>query len=156
MSVLNIPSVRKQITVEALPEHAFRVFTEQLDRWWPRGHHIGKSALKTAVLEPRAGGRWYEVGEDGSECDWGRVLVWDPPRRLVLAWQINGQWQFDPNLVTEVEAVFVADGAGRTRVELEHRNLDRFGEFAEPVAKAFDSDDGWFGILKQFAKVVKE
>ena len=85
--------VRKEIVVEAAAERAFRVFTDKFDRWWPRDHHIGKAELKEAVLEPRAGGRWYEIGVDGSQCDWGKVLAYEPPRRLLLAWQLNADWQ---------------------------------------------------------------
>jgi uncharacterized protein YndB with AHSA1/START domain len=144
--------VRHHIVVEAPQERAFRVFTEGMNLWWPRTHKIGKAALKTAVLELKADGRWYEIDDDGSQCQWGKVLVWEPPRRLVLAWQINGQWQYDPKLVTEVEITFKAEGPQRTRVELEHRNLDRFGEAAEMIRKAFDAPDGWPGTLRDFAK----
>ncbi len=85
-----LDSVRKALMVEASAERAFRVFTEKLGAWWPVAtHHIGKVPARTVMIEPREGGRWYEQGEDGSECNWGRVLVWDPPRRLVLAWQIT-------------------------------------------------------------------
>jgi uncharacterized protein YndB with AHSA1/START domain len=146
--------VRHHIVVEAAQETAFRVFTEGMNTWWPRAHKIGKAALKTAVLEPKVNGRWYEIGEDGSQCEWGKVLAWEPPKRLLLAWQINGQWQYDPKLVTEVEIAFKAEGAQRTRVELEHRNLDRFGDAAEMVRKAFDAPDGWAGSLRDFAKAV--
>jgi uncharacterized protein YndB with AHSA1/START domain len=144
--------VRYEVVVEAPQEKAFRVFTEGMNNWWSRTHKIGKGALKTAVLEPRVNGRWYEIDDDGSQCEWGKVLVWEPPRRLVLAWQINGQWQFDPELVTEVEVVFRAEGPGRTRVELEHRNLDRFGAAAEAIRKAFSAPDGWPGLLGNFGK----
>jgi uncharacterized protein YndB with AHSA1/START domain len=144
--------IRHHIVVEAPQERAFRVFTEGMNTWWPRAHKIGKAALKTAVLEQKINGRWYEIDDDGSQCEWGKVLVWEPPERLVLAWQINGQWQYDPKLVTEVEVVFKAEGPRRTRVELEHRNLDRFGEAAEMIRKTFDSPDGWPGTLRDFAK----
>ena len=95
-------AVRRQIVVEASPARAFAAFTEQLDAWWPRTHKIGKAPMKRAVMETKAGGRWFEIDDDGSECNWGKVLAWEPPRRLVLAWQINGRWQYDANLVTEV------------------------------------------------------
>ena len=106
-------------------------------------------------MEPRAGGRWYERGEDGSECQWGRVLSWEPPARVVLAWQINAQWQYDPDFETEVEIKFIADGTG-TRVELEHRDLERYGEQAETMRATFDSDGGWNGLLAAFAGVAGE
>src|ERR1700738_2810923 len=90
--------VRKSISVKAAPERAFRVFTAEMTRWWRPDHHIGKSPLKAAVVEPRAGGRWYEVGEDGTTCEWGKVLVWEPPARIVFAWQLTGEWKYDPIL----------------------------------------------------------
>ena len=153
MSGKSVEPVRKQLIVEAPQERAFRVFTENIDRWWPRTHKIGKAPLKAAVLEPRENGRWYEVGEDGSQCDWGRVLAWEPPRRLVLAWQVSAQWQFDASLVTEVEVTFTPEGPRRTRVDLEHRDLERFGPGAEQVRGAFDSQQGWGGMLESFARV---
>ena len=149
-------SVNKQIVVEAPPEKAFRVFTENFDSWWPRGHHIGKADMKAAIMEPRTNGRWYERGVDGSKCDWGYVIAWEPPHRVVLAWQLDGQWQYDPNLLTEVEVTFTPVSAGATRVELEHRNLERFGEHEEAVRKAIGSDEGWNGLLQLFAKAAQE
>lgn len=146
--------VRKSVVVSAPPERAFEVFTAGIGRWWLKTHKIGAAPMKEAVLEPRAGGRWYERGEDGSECDWGKVLVWEPPRRLVLAWQIDAQWKFDPELVTEVEVTFAAAPGAGTRVELEHRNLERFGERAEAIRGQVDN--GWPGLLENFAKVVNE
>src|SRR5437868_9863585 len=109
-------SVRTEVVVEAPAERAFRVFTEKMETWWPASHHIGKADFKDIVLDRRANGRWAEVGKDGSECDWGRVLVWDPPKRLVLAWQLTSTWQFDENFVTEVEVNFTPMGSGKTRV----------------------------------------
>lgn len=156
MTKSSVEVVRKEIVVEAPLEHAFRTFTEGMDRWWPRAHHIGKAELKEAVLELRAGGRWYERGVDGSECLWGKVLVYELPRRLVLAWQINGQWQYDETLLTEVEVRFTSEGPRRTRVELEHRHLERFGEHADAVRKAFDSTNGWPGLLAAFEKIANE
>jgi uncharacterized protein YndB with AHSA1/START domain len=145
-------SVTKAITVEAPIERAFAVFTEGFDGWWPRGHHIGEADLDKAVMEPRAGGRWYERGVDGSECDWGSVLAWEPPRRVVLAWQLDGEWKHDPDFLTEVEVRFTAEGPDRTHVELEHRNLERFGDAMEKVRASIGSDDGWGGLLEAYAK----
>jgi uncharacterized protein YndB with AHSA1/START domain len=145
-------AVRKRVTVEAPVDKAFRVFTEGIDSWWSREHHIGATELKRAVLEPREGGRWYEIGVDEAECEWGRVLHWEPPSRLVLAWQIDGSWHFDPTLVTEVEVRFVAETPDRTRVELEHRNLERFGDAQEQIRVSFDSPGGWQGLLGAFAQ----
>jgi uncharacterized protein YndB with AHSA1/START domain len=146
-----VEPVRKQVVVDTSPERAFQVFTAGIDRWWPREHHIGKSPLKRAVLEQRPGGRWYSVSEDGSECEVGKVLTWDPPRRLVLAWQINASWQYDPSFLTEVEVTFAAEGPKRTRVELEHRNLERYGIAAQELRKSIDSQEGWGMTLESFA-----
>jgi uncharacterized protein YndB with AHSA1/START domain len=104
------------------------------------------------IVEPREGGRWYERGEDGSECQWGHVIEWDPPRRLLLAWQIGADWRFDPALVTELEIRFTPEGPNATRIDLEHRNLDRFGEKAAETRASLDSAGGWTGLLKAFAE----
>lgn len=153
---MNVEPVRKQILVEASAEHAFRVFTEGMDRWWPRQHHIGKSPLKRAVLEARPGGRWYSICEDGTECNVGKVLTWDPPRRLVLAWQITANWEYDPSFTTEVEVSFRAEGPRKTRVELEHRDLHRYGVAADGLRKEIDSEGGWGLIVQRFAEVAEE
>jgi uncharacterized protein YndB with AHSA1/START domain len=149
----NILAVQKSLIVHTSIENAFRVFTEQHGSWWPKGHHIGASVPQTAVIEPRVGGRWYERAEDGAECDWGRVLVWDPPHRLVLTWDIGADWKFDPNLETEVDIRFIAETADTTRVNLEHRKLDRYGIAAEKMRAVFDSEGGWGDILREFARV---
>ena len=146
--------IRKEIVVEAPIERAFRVFTDNLDSWWPREHHIGKAPLQRAVLEPKLGGRWYEIGDDGSECNWGKVLAWDPPRRLLLAWQIDAQWQYDAKLVTELEVTFTVQGAQRTLVELEHRNLERFGEAAAALREMMDR--GWSGMVGTYAETTRQ
>jgi uncharacterized protein YndB with AHSA1/START domain len=149
-------SIKKTITVAAPQKTAFAVFTEKMTAWWPLStHHIAKVEATEAVLEPKVGGRWYERGTDGSECEWGHVIAWDPPGRLILAWQISGDWQFDPKLITEVEVRFIAEGANRTRVELEHRNLDRFGALRDQVRASISSEGGWSGILALFAKAVQ-
>lgn len=150
-STVTMTSVQKTVRVSAPPSRAFEIFTAGMSRWWIKSHSINKSPIKDIVLEGRSAGRWFERGEDGSECQWGKVLAWEPPSRLVLAWQINQKWQFDHNLLTEVEVRFIADGSG-TLVELEHRNLDRFGAAAEDMWKAFDSPGGWTGLLENFAK----
>jgi uncharacterized protein YndB with AHSA1/START domain len=144
--------VRRSVRVAAPPERAFEVFTAGMGRWWPRTHSIGKSKPDTFVIEPRQGGRWFERGVDGAECEIGQVLVWEPPKRLVLNWQLTAEFRFDPGLVTEVEVRFIPDGPGATRVELEHRNLERFGDRAEAMRKQIDSPDGWPGILELFAE----
>jgi hypothetical protein len=152
MNATIIPApIRKSIRVNAAPPRAFEVFTAGMAKWWLKTHTINptKSPIKEIVVEPREGGRWFERGEDGSECQWGKVLAWQPPARLLLAWQINGRWQFDPALVTEVEIRFTPEGSG-TRVELEHRKLEAIGAEAEAMAQAFTG--GWGVLLESFAK----
>jgi hypothetical protein len=144
--------VRKEITVEASQSRAFDVFTAELGVWWPLAtHHIGAVAAETAVIEPRAGGRWFERAGDGSECDWGRVLIWDPPGRLVLLWEISADFKHDESIDTEVEVRFVVLGPALTRVELEHRQLDRYGAAVDKMRGIFDSDNGWTLILRSLA-----
>ena len=143
--------VRKSVTVNADAARAFEVFASRISTWWPHSHTIGSSPQKDIVLEPRVGGRWFEVGEDGSQCTWGKVLAWEPPARLLLAWQIDGNWKYDPDLVTEVEVTFTPIGKDTTRVDLEHRNLERFGDKVETVRSAIDSDGGWTQIMKSYA-----
>ena len=148
----SVEPIRATVTVEAPAERAFDVFARRFDAWWPRTHKIGAGDLAEGVLEPWEGGRWYERDTDGSECEWGRVLVFEPPHRLVLAWQISAHWGFDPDLVTEVEVNFIAEGEGRTRVTLEHRDLERYGDAAAEVRASIGSEGGWPGILCTFAR----
>src|SRR5882672_5292275 len=122
-------SVRKVVSVQAPAAVAWQVFTEKMGTWWPLADYkIGKANAVDAVIEPRVGGRWYERGEDGSTCDWGSVLTWEPTTRLVLSWDIDANFQYDPQLKTEIEIRFISEERGVTRVELEHRRLDRFGD----------------------------
>jgi Uncharacterized conserved protein len=154
-AVIKPAPVRKSVKVGAPIERAFDIFTTGLGRWWPRSHSIGKSPIASAVIEPRAGGRWYEIGEDGSECDWGEVLAWEPPTRVLLAWRIGVDWQFDPKLLTEVDVRFTAIGDGETRVELEHRQLENMGEAAAKAREVFDSEGGWGGLLAAYRSAVE-
>jgi uncharacterized protein YndB with AHSA1/START domain len=139
--------------VEAPQEHAFTVFTDGIDSWWPREHTIGEAELKEMVLEPRVGGRAYGIGVDGSESDWGRVLAFDRPNRIVVSWDITLQWKHEPNIAktSEFEVRFIPDGPDRTRVELEHRHLERHGEGWEAMRDAVGSPNGWQGGLALFA-----
>jgi len=144
-----IAPVRKSIRVGAGQAHAFDVFTSGIGRWWPRNATVGKPPMKTVVLEPRLGGRWYEVSEDGSEANVGRVRVWDPPQRFVVSWDLNNQWKPDTHMSSEVEVKFIADGPNATRVELEHRSFEKMGAEAGASMRR-DVDRGWPGILEQF------
>jgi uncharacterized protein YndB with AHSA1/START domain len=152
-----VEPVFKTIRVNAPPERAFEVFTAGMTRWWVKSHSINptKSPQLQVVMEPRVGGRWYERGEDGSECDWGHVLLWEPPHRVVLAWQINARWTFDPTLVTQLDVQFEAQADGTTQVSLEHRDLERFGADAARVRESIGSEMGWGGLLAAFAQSVR-
>ena len=147
------PTVQKSVTVKAGLEHAFKVFTEGFDTWWPRGHHIGKKPLQKAVIETRAGGRCFGREADGTECQWGTVTAWEPPRRVVIAWQIDPSWQFEPDLAkaSEVEVRFTAEANGMTRVDLEHRHFERHGASASQVQAGVGSPNGWGSLLQLFA-----
>ncbi|HEU5137670.1 MAG TPA: SRPBCC family protein [Steroidobacteraceae bacterium] len=146
------PSVRKEVVVAVSQEFAFKVFTEETTKWWPKEHHIGSSPPVREVIENTAGGAWYAISEDGSRCPIGKVLVWDPPKRLVLAWQITGDWQYDESFVTEVDVQFEAIGAEQTRVKLEHRDLAKFGTHESAVRGAFESEGGWSMTLRSFGE----
>lgn len=146
--------VRKSIVVKAGIDKAFAVFTGSMGRWWPKSHSINRATEQVEVLlEPRVQGRWYERGADGSECQWGHVIAWEPPGRVLLAWQIGANWTFDPTFLTEVEIRFTPEGTDATRIDLEHRNLERFGDKAAEQRTAFDSEGGWMGILKVYAEI---
>ncbi len=145
--------VAHTLTVRASVERAFAVFTEGFGSWWPATHHLGDAELADAIIEPRAGGRWYERNADGSECDWGHVIAWEPPHRVLLAWQLDADWHYDPDLITEVDVRFEADGDG-TRVTFEHRHLERMGDRSEEVRRAIDSPEGWRGILANYREAV--
>ena len=145
-------SVRKTINVQAPQAVAWRVFTEQMGMWWPLAvYKIGKTSAVDAIIEPQVGGRWYERGDDGSTCDWGSVLSWEPYSRLVLSWDINADWQYDPDLKTEIEVCFIAQGNDATRVELEHRKLDRYGARRDEMRRIFDTEGDWGRLLAAFA-----
>ena len=149
-------TVRKTITVEAPPERAFAVFTGQIGSWWPlETKSIGIAKAQTATMEQHTSGRWFERGIDGSECDWGRVVAYEPPDRVVLNWQISADWRYDPQINTEVEVRFIAETEERTRVELEHRGLrEAYGEQAEQMQAIFDSPAGWADIIERYANEV--
>jgi uncharacterized protein YndB with AHSA1/START domain len=150
---LTIAPVRKEVVVNAPAQRAFDVFTKQLASWWPYDtHKLGDGQAETVVMEAKEGGRLYQRDTDGSECEWGHVRVWEPPARVVFTWEISADFRPDPNITAEVEVRFVAESPSRTRVELEHRNLEAFGERAPELRQAFDSDGGWGGLLAKFAE----
>ena len=149
-------TVRSEIVVDAPIERAFDLFTTKFDRIKPREHNILGVDIAESVFEPRAGGRVYDRGVDGSECQWARVLAFEPPDRLVFTWVISPYWQVESDLdkASEVEVRFIAESPTRTRVELEHRNLDRHGAGWEGVRAGVDGADGWPLYLERYAAVI--
>jgi len=150
MEISNLKTIKKEVFVEASQETAFQVFTQKMDEWWPKTHHVGKTPMVKSILEPKNGGLWYSVHEDGSIANIGYVLSWNPNSQLILAWQIDGNYQYDPQLVLEVEVNFVPVDSKITRVSLEHRDLEKLigGE------KAIESmDQGWGMIINLYKKV---
>jgi uncharacterized protein YndB with AHSA1/START domain len=146
-------SVRKTVVVRAPIQHAFRVFTEQFNSWWPQTHHIGKVEPFVAILEPREGGRWYERAADGSECEWGKVLVYSPPHRVAFSWHLDASYAYDPDpaRASRVDVSFHDDGDGKTRVELVHSELQRHGGDWQKLRDGVGSQGGWGGIMEMFA-----
>jgi len=154
-STAPIPPITGSVTVAAPIDRAFEVFTGSVDVWWPHEFHIGAAQVAEVVLEPREGGRWYERGVDGTECDWGRVLVWHPPHRLLLTWQINGSWQFDPDPAhaSEIDVRFTADGHERTVVDVEHRHFEKL-DGGGTINDAIRGGGGWTLLLAGYAATV--
>ena len=157
MTTMTDTKFTTSITLHAPIERAFRVFTEGFDSWWPRGHHIGTANMAEAVLEPRLDGRWFERGVDGSECDWGRVLAFNPPNHIALSWHLNGSWTYDPDpaRASRVDVRFVAEDEHVTRVELEHSGLDHHGSDWLDVRAGISGEGGWTGLLQRFAEAAK-
>ena len=145
--------VRREVVVEASQQRCFDVFTTGFDSWWPReSHHIGDADATEVAIEPRVGGRWLERGVDGSECTWGHVLAWEPPSRIRLAWQLNAQWQFDPDedVATFVEVTFTPLDDGSTRVEVTHSGFERAVDGAK-IASGVAAEGGWGSLLELYA-----
>ncbi|HZO60727.1 MAG TPA: SRPBCC family protein [Solirubrobacterales bacterium] len=151
-------SVRTQIVVEAPIERAFRVFTEEFGRFKPPEHNLLSVEIAETVFEPRVGGHLYDRGVDGSECRWARVLAYEPPNRVMISWDISPQWQLETDLekTSEVEVRFVSETPKRTRVELEHRNLERHGAGWEGVREGVGGEGGWPLYLQKFADLFKD
>jgi uncharacterized protein YndB with AHSA1/START domain len=147
-------SVRTQIVVQAPIDRAFSVFTEDFGSFKPPEHNLLGVELAETVFEPHVGGHLYDRGVDGTECRWARVLVYEPPNRVVISWDISPDWQIemDPAKTSEVDVRFIAETPERTRVELEHRKLDRHGDGWEQARDAVDSEGGWPLYLQRFAE----
>ena len=152
-----VEPVRKSIRVRASAERAFRVFAAEMDSWWPKTHHIGSSPMKGIVVEGRPGGAIYTDQEDGTQCPWGTVLAWEPPHRFVMAWQVNPDWRYEPELArcSEVEVRFTVDD-GTTLVELEHRDLQRHGGDYVTMREKVNAEGGWGGLLALFGAKAEE
>ena len=147
---MTIAPIVRSVEVAAPPARAFDLFANHMEAWWPKGRTIGKSPHVTIVAEPHPGGAWFERDAEGNATHWGNVLAWEPPARLLLAWRINSQWTYDPDLLTEVELTFEALATGGTKVTLEHRHLERIGVDAARHAELLGG--GWPGYLALFVQ----
>jgi uncharacterized protein YndB with AHSA1/START domain len=145
--------VRRQIIVDAPIEQAFTVFTERFGDFKPREHNLLGVPIAETVFEPRVGGHIYDRATDGSECRWARILVYEPPDRVVFSWDIGPTWQVEtnPDNASEVEVVFTAEAPNKTRVDLEHRHLDRHGPGWQSVRDGIGQDQGWPLYLDRYA-----
>lgn len=145
--------VRRQIVIEAPVERAFTVFTDRFGDFKPPEHNLLGTPIAESVFEPKVGGHIYDRGTDGTECHWARILVYEPPFRVVFSWDISPQWQVetDPGNTSEVEVRFIAETPDRTRVELVHRHLDRHGPGWESVRDGVAHDQGWPLYLARYA-----
>jgi len=146
---MGIEPVVRSVQVNGAPERAFNLFTSRMGLWWPTGKTVAAAPHVEIVIEPFAGGAWLERDADGNETRWGKVLAWEPPGRLLLGWQLNSQWRYDADFLTEVELTFAREGAG-TLVTLEHRNLERFGADGSKVAEQVGG--GWPRFLGEYAR----
>jgi uncharacterized protein YndB with AHSA1/START domain len=158
MTQIEAEVVRKQVVVEAPIDRAFMVFTERFGDFKPLEHNLLGAPITETVFEPRVGGNIYDRAEDGSECRWARILAYDPPDLVVFSWDISPRWQLetDPELTSEVEVRFFAETPQRTRVELEHRHIDRHGPGWQAVREGVDEDEGWPLYLAQYAALFTE
>jgi uncharacterized protein YndB with AHSA1/START domain len=156
MTMTTAAPVTETIVVNAPAERAFEVFTADIGTWWPTSHHILQAELAEMVFEPREGGHIIDRGVDGSECRWARVLAYEPPNRIVFSWDIRLSWEIetDPARASEVEVRFISESDERTRVELEHRGIERHGEGWESMHAAVGSPNGWLIGLERFAQRV--
>ena len=150
--------VRRELVVDAPPDRAFAVFTQRFGDFKPKEHNMLAVPIAETVVEPHVGGHIYDRGEDGSECRWARILAFDPPHRVVFSWDIGPTWQVedDPELTSEVEVRFTADGEQRTRIELEHRHIERHGPGWESVRDGVADDEGWGLYLDRYAELLTE
>ncbi|MGC4102378.1 SRPBCC family protein [Ferruginibacter sp.] len=144
---MNKDTIEKELLVAAPQQTSFEVFTNGINNWWPSSHHIGAAPMKELIIEPFVNGRWYSTHEDGSEANVGNVKVWQPYERLVLSWNVNEAFQYDPNLDTEVEVLFIAEGDNNTLIKFTHRGLSKFSQH-----KTFEEMDGGWGMILDLFK----
>lgn len=144
-----IAPVQKQVRVRAPIDHAFAVFTSGLTQWWPHTHGVGRKPISKVLMQPRLGGRWLEIAEDGTETAVATITLWEPPHRFVMLWQVDAQWKPDAAMRSEVDVRFFAETAETTRVELLHHRFETMGEAASASMRR-DVDGGWPGLLQRF------
>jgi len=147
--------VSKTLLVNCSREHAFRVFTQRMGSWWPPTHHVGLLPFNDILIEPRAGGRWYEINANGEEGAWGQVVAWDPPRELVLSWHLDTKFEYvaDIERASRLEIRFFENGADQTRIEFAHRHIERHGEGYQGLRDQLDN--GWVGVFAEFVKLAE-
>jgi uncharacterized protein YndB with AHSA1/START domain len=150
-------AVKRTLRVDVPIDRAFRVLTERMGTWWPASHHIARNPFVEIIVEPRVGGRWFERDSSGVECDWGKVLVWNPPKQVVVSWQLQPDWQYsaDMSRASEVSFEFVAEGPEATRLEFEHRHIERHGEGWEKLRTDVDAPGGWTAIFEQYVAATR-
>jgi uncharacterized protein YndB with AHSA1/START domain len=150
---MTIAPITKVFSVGVSQQRAFDLFLGRMNDWWPKEHSVAKRPRAAIVVEPRKGGRWFERDETGEECQWGDVIEWLPPSRVLLAWRLGADWKYDPDLLTEVEVMFVAAGEKRTEVRFEHRKLEGFGAIARKRREELSG--GWPSIIEAYARLVE-
>lgn len=151
-------AVSKRVTIHCGLEKAFTVFTDRMGAWWPATHHIGATPFRDIAMEHRTGGRWYEVNDHGEECQWGTVLLWEPPLRVVVSWHLGPDWQYDPAMerASEVEVTFRPETPDITHIELVHRCLERHGADYGKLRDEVDQPGGWSAVLESFKQKAEE
>ena len=149
-----VAPVRQSVKVPLDQAQAFELYVDRFDSWWPHEHHIGEVEPERVIIEPKTGGRVYEIGVDGTECDWGYVKSYDPPSGFVAAWQLNAEWQYDADRskASEYEVTFEPQDDGSTLVTLEHRCFENHGEGGASIAAAVGTGNGWPGLLQMYAE----
>jgi uncharacterized protein YndB with AHSA1/START domain len=149
--------VKRTLHLEVPIEKAFQVFTQRMGHWWPASHHVGGTPFKDILIDPKQGGRWYEINADGAECIWGTVVAYEPPKKVVLSWHLQPDWSFNGDIAkaSEVALEFVAEGPEKTRVEFEHRHLERHGAGWEKMREQVGAEGGWPMILAEYVKATK-